>query len=46
MNINQLIELNAFKEAVAQKRSENAKLEISDFASIKNAENMYLKDLL
>lgn len=46
MNINQLIELNAFKEAVAQKRSENAKLEISDFASIKNAENMDLKDLL
>ncbi len=46
MNINQLIELNAFKEAVAQKKSENAKLEISDFASIKNAENMDVKDLL
>lgn len=46
MNISQLIELNAFKKAVAQKQSENAKLEISDFASIKNAENMDVKDLL
>ena len=46
MNISQLIELNAFKKAVTQKKSENAKLEISDFASIKNAENMDVKDLL
>lgn len=46
MNINQLIELNAFKKAVAQKRSENAKFEILDFASIKNAENTEVKDLL
>lgn len=46
MNINQLIELNAFKKAVAQKRSENAKFEIHDFASIKNAENTDVKDLL
>ena len=46
MNISQLIELNAFKEAVSQKKSENAKFEILDFASIKNAENMDVKDLL
>ena len=46
MNINQLIELNAFMKAVAQKKSENAKFEILDFVSIKNAENTEEKDLL
>lgn len=46
MNISQLIELNAFKKDVAQKQSENAKFEILDFASIKNAENTNVKDLL
>ena len=46
MNITQLIELNAFRKAVAHKGSENAKFEVLDFASIKNAENMDVKKLL